>query len=115
VILRQRRSPSLTHRNFAVDLTRRFMSTNDPRTLTMAAVWVSRQRTVFVCNRERVAQSSRLQSSSARGGLAGLADVQKGQALAILAWPAADSRYEREKVLALSTNSNRSDKCPKVP
>jgi hypothetical protein len=41
--------------SFAVDLTRRFMPTADPRTLTMAAIWLIGQCTVFVRNREQLA------------------------------------------------------------
>lgn len=41
--------------SLAVDLTRRFMPTADQRTLTMAAIWLVGQCTVFVRNRERLA------------------------------------------------------------
>ena len=41
--------------NLAVDLMRRFMPTTDQRTLTMAAIWLVGQCTVFVRNRERLA------------------------------------------------------------
>ena len=40
--------------SLAVDLMRRFMPTADQRTLTMAAIWLIGQRTVFVRNRERL-------------------------------------------------------------
>ena len=41
--------------SFAVDLLRRFMPTADQRTLTMAAIWLVGQCTVFVRNREQLA------------------------------------------------------------
>jgi hypothetical protein len=41
--------------SLAVDLIRRFMPTADQRTLTMAAIWLVGQCTVFVRNRERLA------------------------------------------------------------
>ena len=41
--------------SFAVDLIRRFMPNADQRTLTMAAIWLFGQCTIFVRNRERLA------------------------------------------------------------
>ena len=41
--------------NLAVDLMRRFMPKADQRTLTMAAIWLVGQCTVFVRNREQLA------------------------------------------------------------
>ena len=40
--------------SFAVDLMRRFMPKADHRTLTMAAIWLVGQCTVFVRNREQL-------------------------------------------------------------
>ena len=40
---------------FAVDLMRRFMPNTDQRTLTMAAIWLVGQCTIFVRNREQLA------------------------------------------------------------
>ena len=45
-------------RDFAVDLVRRFMPEADQRTLTMAAVWLVGQCSVFVRNREQFASPS---------------------------------------------------------
>jgi hypothetical protein len=41
--------------SLAVDLMRRFMPTADPRTLTTAAIWLVGQCTIFVRNREQLA------------------------------------------------------------
>jgi AcrR family transcriptional regulator len=41
--------------SFAVDLIRRFMPNADQRTLTMAAIWLFGQCTIFVRNREQLA------------------------------------------------------------
>ena len=41
--------------SLAVDLMRRFMPKADQRTLTMAAIWLVGQCTVFVRNREQLA------------------------------------------------------------
>jgi TetR/AcrR family transcriptional regulator, regulator of cefoperazone and chloramphenicol sensitivity len=76
--------------NLAVDLMRRFMPTADPRTLTMAAIWLVGQCTVFVRNREQLANPpvsldvddaaverlTTLVSAWALAGLAGLADAE---------------------------------------
>ena len=41
--------------SFAVDLIRRFMPNADQRTLTMAAIWLFGQCTIFLRNREQLA------------------------------------------------------------
>ena len=41
--------------SFAIDLMRRFMPNADQRTLTMAAIWLVGQCTIFVRNREQLA------------------------------------------------------------
>ena len=74
--------------SFAVDLMRRFMPTADPRTLTMAADWLVGQCTVFVRNREQLANPpvspeldeatvERLNTLVSAWALAGLADAKK--------------------------------------
>ena len=73
--------------NFAVDLMRRFMPTADQRTLTMAAIWLVGQCTVFVRNREQLANPpvslelddaavERLATLVSAWALAGLADAK---------------------------------------
>jgi hypothetical protein len=73
--------------NFAVDLMRRFMPTADQRTLTMAAIWLVGQCTVFVRNREQLANPpvsldlddaavERLTTLVSAWALAGLADAK---------------------------------------
>ena len=73
--------------NFAVDLMRRFMPTADQRTLTMAAIWLVGQCTVFVRNREQLANPpvslnlddaavERLVTLVSAWSLAGLADAK---------------------------------------
>ena len=73
--------------SFAVDLMRRFMPTADQRTLTMAAIWLVGQCTVFVRNREQLANPpvsldlddaavERLTTLVSAWALAGLADAE---------------------------------------
>jgi hypothetical protein len=75
--------------NFAVDLMRRFMPTADQRTLTMAAIWLVGQCTVFVRNREQLANPpvslelddagiERLTTLVSAWALVGLADAEIG-------------------------------------
>src|ERR1700733_641354 len=79
--------------NFAVDLLRRFMPTADPRTLTIAAVWLVGQCTIFVRNREQLANPpvslefddaaiERLTTLISAWALAGLAGAEFRAALA---------------------------------
>ena len=77
--------------SFAVDLMRRFMPKADHRTLTMAAIWLVGQCTVFVRNREQLANppvSLYLDDAAVEGltslisalALAGLAAAELGTA-----------------------------------
>jgi TetR/AcrR family transcriptional regulator, regulator of cefoperazone and chloramphenicol sensitivity len=77
--------------SFAVDLMRRFMPKADHRTLTMAAIWLIGQCTVFVRNREQLANppvSLYLDDAAVEGltslisalALAGLAAAELGTA-----------------------------------
>jgi hypothetical protein len=51
-LVREEATPFLS---FAVDLIRRFMPNGDQRTLTMAAIWLFGQCTIFLRNREQLA------------------------------------------------------------
>ena len=73
--------------SFAVDLMRRFMPKADQRTLTMAAIWLVGQCTIFVRNREQLANPpvsldldeaavERLTNLVSAWALAGLADAK---------------------------------------
>jgi AcrR family transcriptional regulator len=74
---------------FAVDLMRRFMPNADRRTLTMAAIWLVGQCTIFVRNREQLANPpvsldldeaavERLTNLVSAWALSGLAHAQTG-------------------------------------
>ncbi len=77
--------------SFAIDLIRRFMPKADQRTLVMAAIWLVGQCTVFVRNREQLANPpvspdldetavERLTTLVSARALAGLADAEFGTA-----------------------------------
>ena len=77
--------------SLAVDLMRRFMPKADQRTLTMAAIWLVGQCTVFLRNRERLARPpvsldlddaavEQLTTLVSAWALAGLADAEFGTA-----------------------------------
>ena len=79
--------------SFAVDLMRRFMPMADQRTLTMAAIWLVGQCTVFVRNREQLANPpvsldlddaavERLTTLVSAWAVAGLADAKSRTAFA---------------------------------
>jgi TetR/AcrR family transcriptional regulator, regulator of cefoperazone and chloramphenicol sensitivity len=74
---------------FAIDLMRRFMPNADQRTLTMAAIWLVGQCTIFVRNREQLANPpvsldlddaavERLTNLVSAWALSGLAHAQPG-------------------------------------
>jgi AcrR family transcriptional regulator len=78
-----------TFLGFAVDLMRRFMPNADRRTLTMAAIWLVGQCTIFVRNREQLANppvsldldeaaAERLTNLVSAWALSGLAHAQTG-------------------------------------
>jgi AcrR family transcriptional regulator len=97
--------------SFAVDLIRRFMPKADQRTLVMAAIWLVGQCTVFVRNREQLANPpvsldldetavKRLTTLVSAWALAGLADAEFGTANAsTMLMPAEPDRLSAKPAL----------------